>query len=51
MVRVGGATPFQRVQLRRLDAAVSAVATTGAVTPPVTRAADHRGRVRSAARH
>ena len=36
MVRVGGATPFQRVQLRRLDDAVSAVATTGTVTPPVT---------------
>lgn len=32
MVRVGGATPFQRVQLRRLDAAV---ATTGTTPTPV----------------
>jgi len=36
MVRVGGTTPFQRVQLRRLDGAVSVVAATGTVTPPVT---------------
>ena len=33
MVRVGGSTPFQRVQLRRLDGGVSAVATSGTVTP------------------
>jgi hypothetical protein len=35
MVRVGGTTPFQRVQLRRLDGAVATTGTTPVVARPI----------------